>query len=80
MIFIKTFENINVNKENFIKKSNIIHNNKYDYSKVEYLNARTPVKIICPVHGEFSQLPYNHSLGKNSPIVEINLPYHLIFG
>ena len=73
MIFIKTFENINVNKENFIKKSNIIHNNKYDYSKVEYLNARTPVKIICPVHGEFLQLPYNHSLGKGCKFCAIHL-------
>ena len=34
--------------EQFIKKAQQIHNNKYDYSKVEYVNNRTKVCIICP--------------------------------
>ena len=33
---------------------------KYDYSKVEYINAKTKVCIICPIHGEFWQTPYQH--------------------
>jgi very-short-patch-repair endonuclease len=49
---------------NFIKNSIKIHGNKYDYSRVEYLNAKTDVKIICPIHGEFEQTPTNHSSGK----------------
>lgn len=39
----------------FISKGNEIHNNKYDYSLVEYKNSKTKVKIICPQHGIFRQ-------------------------
>ena len=49
--------------ENFIKRSNEIHGNKYDYSKVEYVNTRTKVCIICPKHGEFWQTPDCHLRG-----------------
>lgn len=44
----------------FIIQSNIIHNDKYDYSSVEYVNNRTNVTIICPTHGSFSQSPSSH--------------------
>ena len=47
-------------KEEFILKARQIHGWKYDYSKVEYLNNRTPVCIICPEHGEFWQTPSLH--------------------
>jgi hypothetical protein len=47
-------------KNDFIEKSNEIYNNKYDYSKVNYINAHTKVCIICPEHGEFWQEPNNH--------------------
>ena len=46
--------------EDFISKSNLIHDNKYDYSLVDYKNAKTNVKITCPIHGEFIQVPDNH--------------------
>ena len=39
--------------EEFIQKANLIHGNKYDYSKVVYVNNYTPITIICPEHGEF---------------------------
>ena len=52
---------------NFIKKSNIKHNNKYDYSKVNYVNNHTKVCIICPEHGEFWQQPNNHFSGNGCP-------------
>lgn len=51
-------------KEDFINLANNVHNNKYDYSKVEYVNCKTPVKIICPIHGEFLQIPDSHIQGK----------------
>jgi len=41
-----------------------IHNNKYDYSLVEYINTKTKVKIICPIHGTFKQRPYSHRFGQ----------------
>ena len=49
--------------DNFLLISNKIHNNKYDYSLVNYKNPKTKIKIICPEHGEFTQLPYNHLKG-----------------
>lgn len=36
------------------------HNNKYDYSQVNYVDMNTPIKIICPKHGEFMQKPRDH--------------------
>lgn len=51
----------------FIDRSNIIHNNKYDYKNVDYKNNSTKIKIICPIHGEFEQLPHNHLQGKGCP-------------
>ena len=54
-------------KEDFIKESTEKHGNKYDYSKVEYVNAHTKVCIICPEHGEFEQAPTNHLSGNGCP-------------
>ena len=54
-------------KEEFIEKAKEIHGDKYDYSKVNYINANTKVCIICPIHGEFWQIPYNHLKGQNCP-------------
>ena len=48
----------------FIEKAKQKHGDKYDYSKVEYINNKTKVCIICPEHGEFWQLPSNHLAGK----------------
>lgn len=47
-------------KEEFVEKAIKIHGNKYDYSKVEYVNNKTKVCIICPEHGEFWQAPDKH--------------------
>jgi len=44
----------------FIKDAKLVHGEKYDYSLVEYINGRTNIKIICPIHGEFEQTPVNH--------------------
>lgn len=46
--------------ENFISKSNEVHNYKYNYSNVIYNNNHTKVIIICPIHGEFSVTPAHH--------------------
>ena len=53
--------------EEFIKKAKEIHGDKYDYSLVDYKNAHTKIKIICPKHGIFEQLPLNHLSGKKCP-------------
>ena len=48
---------------NFIEKSCLVHNNFYDYSKVEYKNIMTKVIIICPKHGELKKIPNDHLKG-----------------
>jgi len=48
------------NRSIFIEKASIVHNNVYDYSKVEYVNSKTKVIIICKTHGEFLVTPNNH--------------------
>lgn len=40
-----------------------VHGDRYDYSKVEYVRNDLPVIIICPIHGEFEQLPQVHKRG-----------------
>jgi hypothetical protein len=47
----------------FISESNLVHKNKYDYSKTNYKNNRDKVTIICPEHGEFNQNPKDHLSG-----------------
>lgn len=51
--------------ENFIKEATDTHSDKYNYSLVNYINAKTKVKIICPTHGEFEQIPRNHIRGQH---------------
>ena len=63
----KTRERLTLSKEEFIQKANEVHGNKYDYSKVEYVNNRTKVCIICPEHGEVWQTPHNHLSGQGCP-------------
>ena len=60
--FCKYKEN-RLTKDTFIEKAYKIHGDKYDYSKVEYINNHTPVTIICPKHGEFKQKPMYHLMG-----------------
>lgn len=46
--------------ETFLSQAKEIHGDKYDYSRVEWKNTRAMITIICPIHGEFSQVPQNH--------------------
>lgn len=49
--------------EEFIEKARKVHGSKYDYSKVAYKKKDKKVCIICPVHGEFWQMPCTHLRG-----------------
>jgi hypothetical protein len=46
-----------------ISKSKIKFGKKYDYSKLNFINTRTPITIICPIHGEQSMYVYSHLRG-----------------
>ena len=50
-------------KEDFIESAKKIHGDRYDYSKVIYINAKQKVEIICPKHGPFFQQASNHLYG-----------------
>ena len=54
-------------KKSFIEDCNEVHNNYYDYSKVEYTRATNLVTIICPKHGEFQQKAITHKIGCGCP-------------
>lgn len=55
------------NTEEFISKAKEIHGDRYDYSKVKYVNGGTKVCIICHIHGEFWQTPNHHLKGEGCP-------------
>lgn len=63
--------------EEFIKKAQEVHGDKYDYSKVEYVNSRTKVCILCPKHGEFLQTPSEHIQGRGCPFCAGHKKYSL---
>ena len=54
--------------EEWINNAIEVHGSKYDYSKVEYVNGKTKVCIICPEHGEFWQNARNHVNGEGCPL------------
>lgn len=56
--------NLKKNNDVFLNELILMHGDKYDYSKVEYINSNTKVKIICPIHGEFEQIANDHRIGK----------------
>lgn len=55
-------------KKSFVQKAKNIHNNRYDYSKVRYINSKTKIAITCPSHGIFYQTPADHIQGHGCPI------------
>ena len=63
--FENTRQILKFNNNDFIEKAKAIHGDKYDYSKVNYINAHKKIIIICPTHGEFEQKPGHHLEGYN---------------
>jgi hypothetical protein len=58
---------VRLTTDEFIEKAKDVHEDKYDYSKVEYKNTSTKVCIVCPEHGEYWQTPNNHLFGAGCP-------------
>ena len=60
--------NVNLEKTiQFITKARIVHRDKYNYSKTQYINNYTKVIITCPIHGDFMVTPNNHLRGNQCP-------------
>ena len=53
--------------EEFVAKARAVHGDRYDYSRVVYVDSVTPVSIVCPKHGEFKQRPAIHLHGTGCP-------------
>lgn len=53
--------------DEFIAKAKQVHGEKYDYSHSIYVNTRTPIEIICLIHGSFLQVPNYHLSGCGCP-------------
>jgi len=49
-----------IDTKTFVEKARSVHGERYDYSKVEYVESKSPVTIICREHGEFKQTPNYH--------------------
>lgn len=60
-------ERASSNTEEFVEKAEEIHGDFYDYSKVDYKGAKTPVTITCGIHGDFKQKPNGHLSGNGCP-------------
>ena len=51
----------------FIEEAKKVHGGLYEYHKVEYVNTKSKVCIVCKIHGDFWQTPSNHLKGKGCP-------------
>lgn len=68
--------------EEFVSELKSIFGNKLTYDKVQYVNARTPVTLICPKHGDFNKTPNKLLCGQGCPKckqsrLESIIAYHL---
>lgn len=64
---VKISEKKRANTDSFINNARAMHGEKYDYSETEYITSTDNVRIICPKHGVFEQIPSNHLRGKGCP-------------
>ncbi|MCE5388267.1 MAG: hypothetical protein K0041_06775 [Acidithiobacillus sp.] len=53
--------------EAFIEKAKKVHGDKYDYSLVDYVSAKTKVRMVCPKHGEWMAEPNGFLCGRGCP-------------
>lgn len=60
----KLKEGMTFTTDEFIRKANYIHNNKYTYEAVQYEHNAKKVIINCPIHGYFLQAANSHLQGR----------------
>jgi very-short-patch-repair endonuclease/uncharacterized C2H2 Zn-finger protein len=54
--------------DDFIRRSEKVHNYFYDYNKTNFEIVKKKVVITCPKHGDFKQTPNNHLKGIGCPM------------
>lgn len=50
--------------ENFVLRAQKIHDQKYDYSLVDFRGIKEKITVICPEHGKFYQTAEKHLMGR----------------
>lgn len=66
--FLATGNNLRMTTKEFTEKARAMHGDRYDYSKVDYINKDVKVIIICRLHKkEFKQSPSAHCRGQGCP-------------
>jgi hypothetical protein len=63
----KQIEKAKKSDENFIEELYNIYADDYDYSKINYINSKTDVEIICKKHTSFKKLPCELIQGHGCP-------------
>lgn len=58
---------VKFSQEQFIVKAKFIHNDKFNYDKVSYINSNTKIEIVCIRHGSFWMNPSKHLTGQSCP-------------
>ena len=64
---VVTYQRLNETVFKFIEKAREIHGDKYDYSKVKYIDSKEKVVIVCREHGDFTQMPNAHLQKRGCP-------------
>ena len=62
-----------LDQSEYIRRVELVHHGAYSYSSLIYKNALTKVEVICPRHGKFSQLPFNHLKGVGCPVCGVEI-------
>lgn len=50
-------------QDEFVRRANLIHKGKYNYSKSIYKNSKEKLIVTCLIHGDYQQLPHHHLQG-----------------
>ncbi len=64
---LKNQESNTYSQKDIIEKFRKVHQDRYDYSLVEYKNIHSKVQLICSVHGSFWQSANSHVRGNGCP-------------
>ena len=62
----------------FIDKAKILHQNKYEYLRENYIAMRKNMIMTCKIHGDFTQRPDNHLRGDGCPLCNNSIGENLI--
>ena len=68
-----------INNNEFINRAKLIHENKYNYDKVIYINTHSKIKIFCNNCKEyFLQTPHHHNQNNGCPKCQSSKGEHFI--